>query len=84
MLGRFLRLGTFATSKRVETGTRRDEDRGFDNGSHPRRAHYPRISDALRLQAEQQVARVAATNAQQRVAEALYLVATSPEFAVQR
>jgi len=43
-----------------------------------------RISDALRLQTEQQVARVAATNAQQRVAEALYLVATSPEFAVQR
>jgi uncharacterized protein (DUF1800 family) len=43
-----------------------------------------RISDALRTQAERQVARVGASNASKRVAEAIWLVATSPEFAVQR
>jgi uncharacterized protein (DUF1800 family) len=42
------------------------------------------ISDTLRAQAEQQVVRVAATNAQQRAAEAIWLIATSPEYAVQR
>jgi uncharacterized protein (DUF1800 family) len=42
------------------------------------------ISDALRAQAERQVARVGASNAPQRVAEAIWLVTTSPEYAVQR
>jgi uncharacterized protein (DUF1800 family) len=42
------------------------------------------ISDTLRTQAEQQVRLVAATNAKQRAAEAIWLIATSPEFAVQR
>jgi uncharacterized protein (DUF1800 family) len=42
------------------------------------------ISPTLRAQAEGNVGRVAATNPTQRVSEALWLVATSPEFAVQR
>jgi uncharacterized protein (DUF1800 family) len=42
------------------------------------------MSSALRSQAETQVARVAVNNAPQRVAEAIWLVATSPEFAMQR
>ena len=42
------------------------------------------ISDTLRMQTEQQVRLVAATNAKQRAAEAIWLIATSPEFAVQR
>ena len=41
-------------------------------------------SDALRTQVESQVARVGASNASQRVAEAVWLVTTSPEYAVQR
>jgi uncharacterized protein (DUF1800 family) len=41
-------------------------------------------SDTLRAQVERQVARVSASNAQQRVAEAVWLVTTSPEYAVQR
>ena len=43
-----------------------------------------RVSDALRTQTERQVARVGASNAPQRVAEAVWLVTTSPEYAVQR
>lgn len=43
-----------------------------------------RISDELRSQTERQVSRVSATNPGQRVAEAVWLVATSPEYAVQR
>jgi uncharacterized protein (DUF1800 family) len=43
-----------------------------------------RISPTLRAQAEAQVARVAAASSAQRVAEAVWLVATSPEFALQR
>jgi uncharacterized protein (DUF1800 family) len=43
-----------------------------------------RISNDLRSQTEGQVARVGTANAPNRVAEALWLVATSPEFAVQR
>jgi uncharacterized protein (DUF1800 family) len=39
---------------------------------------------ALQSQAELQVGRVPATNAPQRVAEALWLMVSSPEFAVQR
>jgi hypothetical protein len=42
------------------------------------------ISPTLRAQAEGAVGRVAATNPAQRVAEALWLIASSPEFAVQR
>jgi hypothetical protein len=42
------------------------------------------MSSTLRQQAEAQVARVAASNAPQRVAEAIWLIASSPEFAVQR
>jgi uncharacterized protein (DUF1800 family) len=42
------------------------------------------ISTGLRAEAEGNVARVAATNPAQRVAEALWLIASSPEFAVQR
>jgi uncharacterized protein (DUF1800 family) len=42
------------------------------------------ISPALRQAAIDQVGRVAATNRPNRVAEALYLVVTSPEFAVAR
>ena len=42
------------------------------------------ISDALKDQVEQQVARVSAWNGERRVAEAIWLVATSPEYAVQR
>ena len=42
------------------------------------------ISDTLRAQAEQQVARVPSSQATERVAEALWLISTSPEFAVLR
>ena len=42
------------------------------------------ISDTLRAQAEQQVARVPSSNAPERVAEALWLISTSPEFAILR
>ena len=42
------------------------------------------ISDTLRAQAEQQVARVSSSNAPERVAEALWLISTSPEFAILR
>jgi len=42
------------------------------------------ISDALRDQVERQVARVSPFNGERRVAEAIWLVATSPEYAVQR
>jgi uncharacterized protein (DUF1800 family) len=42
------------------------------------------ISDTLRAQTEQQVRAIAATNAKQRAAEAVWLISTSPEFAVQR
>jgi uncharacterized protein (DUF1800 family) len=42
------------------------------------------ISSTLRAQAEANVGRVAATNPAQRVAEALWLIASSPEYAVQR
>jgi uncharacterized protein (DUF1800 family) len=42
------------------------------------------ISPTLRAQAEGNVGRVAATNPAQRVSEALWLIASSPEFAVQR
>jgi uncharacterized protein (DUF1800 family) len=42
------------------------------------------ISPTLAAQARAAVDRVAATNAAQRVAEAMYLVVTSPEYAVQR
>ncbi len=42
------------------------------------------ISDELRSETEQQVARVSASNGAQRVAEAVWLIATSPEYAVQR
>ena len=42
------------------------------------------VSDALRTQVERQVARVGASNAPRRVAEAVWLVTTSPEYAVQR
>jgi uncharacterized protein (DUF1800 family) len=42
------------------------------------------ISDALRDQVEQQVARVSPWNGERRVAEAIWLIATSPEYAVQR
>jgi hypothetical protein len=42
------------------------------------------ISSTLRAQAEQQVARVAASNPAQRTAEAIWLVTTSPEYAMQR
>jgi uncharacterized protein (DUF1800 family) len=41
------------------------------------------MSSALRQQAESQVARVSMGNAPQRVAEAIWLVASSPEFAMQ-
>ena len=40
------------------------------------------ISATLRAQAEQQVARVPPSNAPVRVAEALWLISTSPEFAI--
>jgi hypothetical protein len=43
-----------------------------------------RISDTLKTEAKAQVARIAATTPNQRVAEALYLISTSPEFAQQR
>ncbi|MCZ8131412.1 MAG: DUF1800 domain-containing protein [Steroidobacteraceae bacterium] len=43
-----------------------------------------RISDRLRQAAVEQVGRVPATNRAGRVAEALYLVVTSPEYAVDR
>jgi uncharacterized protein (DUF1800 family) len=43
-----------------------------------------RISDTLKTEAKAQVARIAATTPNQRVAEALYLITTSPEFAQQR
>lgn len=43
-----------------------------------------RISSTLRTEAEAQVSSVAATNAPQRVSEALWLIASSPEFAMQR
>lgn len=42
------------------------------------------ISDALRAETERQVARVAAADDSRRVAEAVWLIATSPEYAVQR
>ena len=42
------------------------------------------ISATLKAEAKAAVERVPATNAGQRVAEALYLVATSPEYVVQR
>jgi hypothetical protein len=42
------------------------------------------MSPKLRQAAIDQVARVPATNRANRVAEALYLVVTSPEYAVQR
>ena len=42
------------------------------------------ISTTLRAEAEANVGRVAATLPAQRVAEALWLIASSPEFAVQR
>jgi uncharacterized protein (DUF1800 family) len=42
------------------------------------------ISSTLRAQAEANVGRVAATSPAQRVSEALWLIASSPEFAVQR
>jgi uncharacterized protein (DUF1800 family) len=42
------------------------------------------ISQTLRAQAEQQVARVPETQAAQRVAEALWLITSSPEFATLR
>lgn len=42
-----------------------------------------RISGTLRTQVEQQVARVDASDAPRRVAEAIWLIATSPEYAVQ-
>jgi hypothetical protein len=42
------------------------------------------MSSTLRQQAETQVARVSPGNAPQRVAEAIWLVASSPEFALQR
>ena len=42
------------------------------------------ISDPLREEVERQVARVSAWNARQRVSEAIWLIATSPEYAVQR
>jgi hypothetical protein len=43
-----------------------------------------RISDTLRAQAEQQVARLPVEQGPQRVADALWLISTSPEFAVLR
>jgi uncharacterized protein (DUF1800 family) len=43
-----------------------------------------RISDTLRAQAEQQVARGPSRDAPARVAEALWLISTSPEFATLR
>ena len=42
------------------------------------------VSDALRTQVERQVALVSTSNAPRRVAEAVWLVTTSPEYAVQR
>lgn len=42
------------------------------------------ISETLRAEAIANVSRVGATNPAQRVAEALWLIATSPEYAVQR
>ena len=42
------------------------------------------ISPALKVEAKAAVDRVPATNAGQRVSEAMYLIATSPEFVVQR
>jgi uncharacterized protein (DUF1800 family) len=42
------------------------------------------ISAPLKAEAKAAIERVPATNAGQRVAEALYLIATSPEYAVQR
>jgi hypothetical protein len=41
-------------------------------------------SDTLRAQVERQVAHISPSNASQRVAEAVWLVTTSPEYAVQR
>jgi uncharacterized protein (DUF1800 family) len=43
-----------------------------------------RISGTLRTQVEQQVARVDESDAPRRVAEAVWLVASSPEYAMQR
>jgi uncharacterized protein (DUF1800 family) len=42
------------------------------------------ISDPLREEVERQVGRVSHRNARQRVAEAIWLIAASPEYAVQR
>jgi hypothetical protein len=42
------------------------------------------ISATLKAEAKAAVERVPATNAGQRISEALYLVATSPEYVVQR
>jgi uncharacterized protein (DUF1800 family) len=42
------------------------------------------ITDTLRAQTEQQVRATAATSSKQRAAEAVWLISTSPEFAVQR
>lgn len=42
------------------------------------------ISPALKVEAKAAVDRVPATNAGQRVSEAMYLIATSPEYVVQR
>ena len=42
------------------------------------------ISPTLKAEAKAAVERTAATNTGQRVAEAMYLVATSPEYVVQR
>ena len=42
------------------------------------------ISATLKAEAKAAVERVAVTNAGQRISEALYLVATSPEYVVQR
>ena len=41
-------------------------------------------SETLLAQVERQVAHISPSNASQRVAEAVWLVTTSPEYAVQR